>query len=185
MEIRLAARRSVLALVAFVVVAAQAGSASAGRSPEDVFRGQVLTAKKRFPTSDKSQSAYIAKLKKSKTDRFYEDKTNKSWKVHFAAFFRKPLNDLEVTVRLFDVTNGGKKLINSFEQYLDGRGARSFTSNITLERKYVGVNKKILIVLESRGAILSSGSFWILGEGEKYTGQVDFSEDEAKNGTGE
>lgn len=177
-------RRSITFIVA-VALLGLAGTASAGRSPEDVFRGQVITSKKRIPTSDKSASAYVAKLKAARTERFFEDKEKGEWKIHYAAFFRRPLNDLEVTVRLFDVTGGAKKLINSFEQYLDGRGAKSVISSFTLERKYVGVNKQILVVMESRGAILATGRFAVLGEGEKYTGQVDFSEDEAKNGAAE
>jgi hypothetical protein len=173
-----------LALAALVVVAVAFGAASPAlaKNPEDVFRGQVLTSKARFPTKSKSVSAYISKLKKLKTAKFYEDKDKKQWKVYYAAFFRKPLNDLEVTVRLYDVTGGKKQLINSFEQYLDGRGARSFISNMTLERKYVGVNKQVMIVLESRGSILAVGKFWIIGEAEKYSGKVDFSEEDTKGG---
>jgi hypothetical protein len=181
-EIRRVSRLASLLALILVVVAARPAEA---RNPEDVFRGQVLTSRKRFPMSDKSANAYISKLRAAKSDRFYEDKETQSWKIYFAAFFRRPLNDLEVTVRLFDITNGGKKLITAFEQYLEGRGARSVISSVKLERKYVGVNKHVLIVLESRGTVLSSGKFYLLGEGEKYTGEVSFTEDEAKNGAEE
>jgi hypothetical protein len=182
-EIRSAPRRLVLALAALGLVFSVAGSAAA--NPEKTFKGQIITSKQRIPTSDKSVSAYTAKLKKARSDRFYEDKAKQTWKIHYAGFFNRPLNDLEVTIRLFDVTRGGKKLITSFEQYLDGRGAKSVISNLTLERKYVGVNKQILMVMESRGTILSSGKFWILGEGEKFSGQVDFSDEEAREGVKE
>jgi hypothetical protein len=170
-------------VVALAVLIAVSGAAVAGRSPEATFRGQILTSKKRFPTSDKSAAAYISKLKGQKTDRFLEDKATKTWKIHYAAFFKHALNDLEVTVRLYDLSKGGKTLLNSFEQYLDTRGATSVISNFTLERGYVGVNKQVLITVESKGAILASGKFWILGEGEKFSGEANFSEDEAKNGT--
>jgi hypothetical protein len=178
-------RRCWIAAVVVTVAFLAPPSAMAGRSPEDVFRGQVITSKKRIPTSDKSASAYISRIKAAKTTRFVEDKAKGEWKIYYAAFFRRPLNDLEVTVRLFDVTGGGKKLINSFEQYLDGRGASSVISSFVLERKFVGVNKQILVLIESRGTILSTGKFAVLGEGEKFDGKVDFSEDEAKNGAAE
>jgi hypothetical protein len=185
-EAHVEVRRARLILSALAVVLALAAPRGAlAKNPEDVFRGQVLTSKKRLPTSDASVSKYIAKLKASRTDRFQEDKATQSWKIHYAAFFRRPLNDLEVTVRLFEISGGGKKLINSFEQYVDTRGAKSLISSFTLERKYAGVNKQVQIVLENKGAILATGKFWILGEGEKFTGKADFSEEEAKQGVKE
>jgi hypothetical protein len=153
-------------------------SAEAKRSPEKVFRGQIITSKKRLPRSAKSVGAYIKKLKKAKVTKFQEDKASQSWKIYFAAFFRKPLNDLEVTVKLYDVTTGRKHLINSFEQFTEGRGQTSLISSIKLERQYFGVNKKIMMTMESRKSILAVGTFHILGYEKKATGKVDFTEDE-------
>jgi len=151
--------------------------ANAKKTPEKVFRGQVLTSNKRFPTSAKSASAYIQKIKKNKKNKFIEDKKTKSWKIYVAAFFRKPLNDLEVTIKLYDVTTGRRHLVNSFEQYTEGRGQTSLISHIKLEREYFGVNKKIMITMETRKTILAQGTFQILGEEEKHSGKVDFTED--------
>ena len=83
-----------------------------------------------------------------------------------------------MTVKLYDVTNGRKKLINSYEQYLSGRGETSVISYITLERQHFGVNKQILMVMESRRYVLAMGRFYILGEAEKFSGEVDFTEDD-------
>lgn len=146
-------------------------------SPEKVFRGQILTSTKRFPTKAKSASAYVKKLKKAKVSKFKEDKKTKSWKIYFAAFFRKPLNDLEVTVKLYDMSGGRKHLVNSFEQYTEGRGQKSLISSVKLEREYFGVNKKIMIVMESRKTVLAQGTFHILGEAEKLSGKVDFTDE--------
>jgi hypothetical protein len=155
------------------------------RDPEDVFRGEIITSAKRIPTSSKSKAAYIATLRKLKTTRFWEDREKKQWKVHFAAFFRTPLNDLEVTVKIYDVSTGRQHLITSFEQYVDKRGTRSLTSHMTLERDHFGVNKNLMMVMENRGRILAAGRFSILGQGEKYSGQVNFTEEEAQKGEGE
>jgi hypothetical protein len=35
------------------------------------------------------------------------------------------------------------------------------------------------MVMQSKGSIVASASFYILGEGKKYTGKVEFSEEEA------
>lgn len=167
-------------LAAGVIVALLLGhqdQAEAKKTPEKVFRGQILTSNKRFPSSAKSVGSYIKKLKKNKKTKFQEDKKTKSWKIYIAAFFKKPLNDLEVTVKLFDVTTGRRHLVNSFEQYTEGRGQTSLISHIKLEREYFGVNKKIMIQMETRKTILAQGTFHILGEEVKHSGKVDFTED--------
>ncbi len=165
-------------IVAFAV--ACLGAAEARANPEKVFKGQIITSAKDIPTSHKSASAYVSALKKLRTKRFFENKKKKSWTVHYAAFFKKPLNDLELTIRLYDVTEGGKDLLTSFEQYLDTRGLRSFISDIDLDRETVGVNKNVLMVVENRGVVLASATFQLLGEAEKYTGEVNFSDEETR-----
>jgi hypothetical protein len=172
------ARAAVVGAVVLVLCGI-AGPAEA-RDPEDVFRGQIITAAKRIPTSSKSKAAYIATLRKLKTTRFREDADKKQWKVHFAAFFRAPLNDLEVTIKIYDVSTGRQHLLTAFEQYMDKRGARSLTSQMTLERDQFGVNKNLMMVMESRGRILASGRFAIVGQGDKFTGKVDFTEEESQ-----
>ena len=171
---RAASALFIAALTTFVAASAQA------KSPEDVFRGQIITSAKRIPTSSKSQSAYIATLKKLKTTRFAEDEKKKQWKVHFAAFFRTPLNDLEVTIKIYDVSTGRQRLLTAFEQYMDRRGARSLTSHMTLDRDQFGVNRNLMMVMENRGRILAAGRFAIVGQGEKYSGRVDFTAEETQ-----
>lgn len=171
-------RIAIAAAVFALALLVQGSSAQAGRSPERVFSGQIITSKKRIPTSARSKAAYIKKLRKLKKKQFWEDKKKKQWKVYFAAFFKRPLNDLEVTVKFYDITTGQRHMIASFEQYLDGRGKRSMISKAILERKFFGVNKHIYMTIENRGRVLSSTKFKILGEAEKFSGKVDFTEDE-------
>jgi hypothetical protein len=170
------------AVLALVLGLGTVNSAEA-RNPEDVFRGQIITSAKRIPTKAPSKAAYISQLKRQKTSRFYENKSTKSWKVYYTAFFRKPLNSLEVTIKIYDLSGGGKHMLTAFEQYMDKRGARSITSNVTLNRDDFGVNKNLMMTVESNGAILSATKFAILGEGEKFSGQVNFTEEEASKGT--
>jgi len=164
------------------VVLALAGSPAPAlaKEPEDVFRGEIITSAKPIPSSSKSKSAYIATLRKLRTTKFLEDRAKKRWKVHYAAFFRTPLNDLEVTIKLYDLSNGARRLVISFEQFLDKRGVQSFTSHMTLEREHFGVNKNLMMVMENRGRILAAGRFAIVGQGEKYSGEVDFTEEETR-----
>ena len=159
------------------------GGEARAANPEAVFKGQIITSSKKIPTVAKSKNAYISQLRKQKATRFMENKASKSWKVYYTAFFRRPLNSLEVTVKIWDVSSGSKHLMTTFEQYMDKRGAKSITSHVTLYRDDFGVNKNLMMTMESNGAVLAATRFAILGEAEKYSGQVNFSEEEAAKGT--
>jgi hypothetical protein len=172
--------RAVPSLIAAAVILCALAAPARAKNPEDVFRGQIITSAKRIPTTSKSESAYIATLKKQRTTRFVEDEKKKQWKVHFAAFFRSPLNDLEVTIKIYDVSTGRQRLLTAFEQYMDHRGARSITSQMTLDRDQFGVNRNLMMVMENRGRILAAGRFAIVGQGEKFSGKVDFTAEETK-----
>lgn len=155
--------------------------APAAANPEKVFAGKIITSDKRFPTKAKSASAYVAAIRKQSKSSFQEDKASKSWKIYFAAFFRRGLADIEVVVKLYDNGQPGRPMIASFEQYVSERGTKSLLSEFVLERKLVGVNRDIHMVLEVGGQVVATGKFKILGEGERFTGKVDFSADETED----
>jgi hypothetical protein len=172
--------RTVLSLAA--VLSLSAASALA-KKPEDVFSGRIMTSDKPFPQSSKSVSAYIGQVKKQSKDRFWENRERKEWVIYYTAFFKKPLNDLELTVKTFDISSGVGRLIESYEVYLDTRGLRSFSGRANLKRGDDGSNytpnSKIRMVLENRGQLLAQSIFYVQGEGRKFTGKVEFTEDEA------
>lgn len=154
--------------------------AEAQKGPEKVFAGKVMVSDKKYPSYAKSVGAYISQIKKQSKTNFWEDKTKQSWKIHFAAFFKTPLPDIEVMVKLYDVGGGSRTLIASFEQFVDQRGQRALLSQFTLERKHVGVNRNVLMVVESGGRTMATGKFKILGEEERHSGKVEFTEEDTK-----
>ncbi len=157
-----------------------ARTAEAQKGPERVFGGKIMVSDKKYPSYAKSVGAYVSAIKKQSKTKFWENKDKKNWKIHFAAFFKKPLTDIEVVVKLYDVGGGSRTLLASFEQFLETRGQNALLSQFTLERKHVGVNKRVLMVLEVQGRTVASGRFDLLGEEERYTGKVDFSEEDTK-----
>jgi len=172
---------SVVILIALAFVGSGtfgARTAHADRTPDKVFAGKILTSDKKFPTFAKSGGAYVAALKKQSKANFLEDKAKGTWKIYFAAFFKKGLSDIEVVVKLYDVSTSSKAMMASFEQYVDQRGQTALLSQFTLDKKLVGVNKSVLMTIEVGGKVVASGKFKILGEGERYTGKVDFSDDD-------
>lgn len=160
-------------MLAVAVAPAHAGD------PNVVFNGRIMLSSKRFPLSAKSKNAYIAAVKKQSQKNFKEDKEKKGWKIYFAAFLKKPLNDVEYVIKFYEIGRGGQQLLGASEAFSDERGQKTIVSNITLEKKSFGVNKQLLMTIENKGTVYASARLKILGEGERFTGKVDFSEDEA------
>jgi hypothetical protein len=156
------------------------------RKPEDAFAGQILISSAPYPTEAKSENAFTDAIKKQSTDRLQEDKENQKWTVFYAAFFSKPLNDLELTIKVFDISQpGAQRLVDTFEQYLSASGQRAYISKMTLKRgdgtSGYDPNSKILMVMESRGKKLAQTTFYLVGEARHYSGKVDMSEDDKES----
>ncbi len=165
-------------LVSFALVALVALPARA-ENPNQAFAGRIILSAKRFPQQAKSPSAYTAAIRKLSQSNFYEAKDTHSWTIYFAGFLKSPLNDVEYVIKLYELSGKTQQMLVSFDQFTDERGEKTIISKMTLDKKQVGVNKEILMTMESKGHVLASGRFKILGEGEHYSGKVDFSEDEA------
>ncbi len=159
-------------------------SSAFARKPEDVFGGRILVSDQPFPTAASSAEAYIDAIKKASRDRIQEDKENKQWRVFFAAFFKQPPNDLEINVRVYDVTNGSRRLVDTFEQYLSNGSTRAYVSKVDLRRGDgtggYDPNTKINMVMESHGRVIADATFFIVGEVKKGPTTVDFSQPDGK-----
>lgn len=175
-------RASTVVTLLLIGLVSFAGLRPADADPNKTFSGQIKMSDKRFPQQAKSPAAFVAKIKSMSKTSFYENKETKSWKIYVIGFLKSPLNDLEYLVKIYDVTGRQQQMLASFEQFTDERGQKTLTSNITLERKQFGVNRELMITMESKGKVLASGRFKILGEGDKFKGKVDFSKDDDEEG---
>lgn len=176
--------RSALAVLTTVALTVLALGQASARKPEDVFGGRILVSDQPFPTSARSEEAYIDAIKKNTRDRIKEDKEAKQWRVCFAAFFKQPPNDLEVGVRFYDVTNGAKRLVSTLEQYLGSATMRAYVSELNLPRgdgtNGYDPNTKIQMIMESHGRILADTTFYIVGEVKKGPTTLDFADPSSK-----
>lgn len=166
-------------VVSLVVMLAFAGSAFA-ETPEQAFNGRIMCSSKRFPQTAKSPSAYTALIRKQAQTNFFEDKTDHTWTIFFAAFLKSPLNDVEYVIKFYELSGHSQQLLATSENFNDERGQKTIVSKIKLDKKQMGVNKEIMMTLENKGKVYASTRFKLLGEGEKFTGKVNFSEDEAQ-----
>lgn len=167
-------------LVSSFVMMCVLATPALANDPNRVFKGKIMLSAKRFPLTAKSKAAYTAAIRKQSASTFKENKEKQQWKIYFAAFLSRPLNDVEYMIKFYDVTSGPQQLLGASEAFSDSRGQTTIVSNIVLEKKSFGVNKRLLMTIENKGKIYASARFKIVGEGERFTGKVDFSEEEAK-----
>jgi hypothetical protein len=82
-------------------------------------------------------------------------------------------------VKFYDITQG-KKFVAGDPQYTRERGSRIFGSSIDLGKPEFDVRKHYEMTIESRGQIIATTTFWLLGKGANYSGKVEFSDADAK-----
>ena len=108
---------------------------------ERVFRGKIIITEKAAPAHFRSQGAFIRFLRANRKIHIWPDKKKKDqWKFEFMAFFTVPLNDLEVKIKFFDITEG-KKFIAADSFYTPSRGQRILASNMVLEKPRFEINR--------------------------------------------
>ena len=169
-------------ILAFLVMASVSPASAA--APEDVFKGKIIITKNRLPLRFSSQGAFISALQKNKTDKLWptEEKGDDHgiWNVEYIAFFAQPLNDSEIQVKFYDITNGDKKYVAGDPQYTRERGSRIFGSSIQLAKPEFDVRKHYMMTIESKGRTIATTTFWLLGKGANYSGKVEFSDADTK-----
>jgi hypothetical protein len=141
--------------------------AIAKKTPEDVFKGEIILSTQVFPRQFASDSAMISHMKKAHTKLFrYTEKA--SINVEFMAFFARLHTTTEFTGTLYDVTEG-RQLVSSFPIYPAQRETRVLQSGFTLDREKYPAERHYLFVITNgyRGLVIAEANFTLkrpLGE---------------------
>ena len=171
----------VTAIILGTILVSRVASAA---KPEDVFKGRIIITDSRLPTRFASENAFVQAIHRASIDKVWplEEKGNDHavWKLEYIAFFARPLNDNEITVKFWEVTSGSQHFVAGDEQYTRERGSRIFSASITVAKPEFDTNKQYLMTIESGSRVLAQTRFWLRGKGPKYTGKVEFTDEEAK-----
>jgi hypothetical protein len=170
--------------LAFVLGTAFIASAAYAAKPEDVFKEQIFITDGRLPSRFPTEGAFIQAVRRASIDKVWpvEEKGNDHavWKLEYIAFFARPLNDNEITVKFWELDGGSPKFVAGDEQYMRERGSRVFSASITVAKPEFETNKKYRMTIESGRRVLARTEFWLRGKGPKYSGKVEFSDEEAR-----
>jgi hypothetical protein len=150
-----------------------------GPAPEDFLKGRIIISDKALPTHWNSVGSYVAQLKGLNKGTLWYDKKTGKLTVQYAAFFAKPVDDVQVNLVLYDVTNGAHQQKVSTENFMQ-RGDRVLFNSVVFDKEDIEGNKKYLMTIEDRRRIIASGTFILREEGPHYSGKVTFSEEDTK-----
>jgi hypothetical protein len=159
--------------------AVPAVAAAKGPAPEDLLKGRIIVSDHKLPMHWSSVSSYVAQLKKDNKETLWYDKKTGKLTIEYAAFFAKPLNDVQVDLVIYDITGGKKDRRASSEQFMN-RGERVLFNSVTFDKEDFEMNKKYRLVVESRHQVLAAGEFTLRGEGPHYSGTVNFTDEETR-----
>jgi hypothetical protein len=165
-------------VVAAVLVAASFASAK-GPAPEDLLKGRIIISDKSLPMKWNSVGTYVSQLKGLNRETVWYDKKSGKLTVYYAAFFSRPVEDVQVNLVLYDITHGAHTLKVSTENFMT-RGDRVLFNSVVFDKEDIEGNKKYMMTIEDRRRVIASGTFILREEGPHYSGKVTFSEDEAQ-----
>jgi hypothetical protein len=150
-----------------------------GPVPEDYLKGRIIISDKPLPTRWSSVGSYVSTLKGMNRGTIWYDKKSGKVTIQYAAFFAKPVEDVQVNLVLYDITGGQHTQKVSTENFMT-RGDRVLFNSVVFDKEDIEGNKKYMMTIEDRRRVIASGTFILREEGPHYSGKVTFSEDEAK-----
>ncbi len=100
------------------------------RPPEDVFAGTIRVYSERPPEfrSDVQANAWYRTAATEQVARSHEG----DWAVDVVAFLEDPIDDFEVTLLFYDVSDGGRRFVRSTTAMIHDRDARIVRKRVTL-----------------------------------------------------
>jgi hypothetical protein len=167
-----------IATIAFMLLLGLAASAK-GPMPEDLLKGKIIISDKSLPMSWNSVSSYVSQLKGMNKGTLWYDKKSGKLTLQYAAFFASPVNDVQVMLSLYDITNGARQQKVSTEQFME-KGKRVIFNSVVFDKEDIEGNKKYMMTIEDRRRVIASGTFILREEGPHYSGKVTFTDDDTK-----
>jgi hypothetical protein len=109
----------------------------------------------------------------------------RQWKAEMVTAFSRPPGDLEFHVLFYDVEDGSRRFVQDMSSFVNDRSQKTFVQRLRLDRgrgRHDGFqpNRRMELVVTVRRQEVGRLNFELLGEEERRTGEVSFSDDEAR-----
>jgi hypothetical protein len=177
-NLRLAFVATTLAAVVSSVTPWQDADAAAG------LRAKIFLTQKGVPGS-LSESGVIRFAQSHKATRLVESSDapveDRHWRATLVANFNQPVGDSEFEVLFYDVQTAERKFIApAMTVFVNDRSQRTIVHKMRLKRPQFEPNRRIEMVVTVRRQEVGRYRFQILGDRVQHSGEVTFSDDEAR-----
>jgi hypothetical protein len=147
-----------------------ASGAWAGNPPPKTLIGKIVVLNQSPPEKFPSNTAFTKFIRTNSINEVSpNDKGN--WEFQTMAFFDQPLNDFEVELIFYDITEGSsvdmRRYVNSYTMYTRDHSAQTLAGKTKLIRPDFHANRTYMIVAKSRGFELARGEFSTVGLSEE------------------
>ncbi len=178
MNLRLALVATTLAAIVSSVTPWQGADAAQG------LKARIYLTQKGVPRS-LSESGVIRFAQSHKATRLRETSDvpveDRQWRATLVANFNRPVGDSEFEVLFYDIQTAERRFIApTMTVFLSDRNQRTIVHKLRLNRPQFEPNRRIEMVVTVRRQEVGRYRFQILGDRVQHSGEVTFSDDEAR-----
>ena len=178
MNLRLALVATALAAVVSSVTPWQGADAAQG------LKARIYLTQKGVPRS-LSESGVIRFAQSNKATRLRETSDasieERQWRATLIANFNRPVGDSEFEILFYDIQTAERRFIApTMTVFVSDRNQRTIVHKLRLNRPQFEPNRRLEMVVTVRRQEVGRYRFQILGDRVQHSGEVTFSDDEAR-----
>jgi len=175
---RLAFITTALAAIVLAATPGQDADAASG------LRAKIFLTQKGVPRT-LSESGILRFAQSNKATRLIETSDgpveDREWRATLVANFSSPVGDSEFGVLFFDIQTAERKFIApAMTVFVNDRNQRTIVHKLRLPRPQFQPNRRLEMVVTVRRQEVGRYRFQILGDRVQHSGEVTFSDDEAR-----
>lgn len=175
--------RLVLIVTAFAALAST-GAPSRSADAASGLRARIFLTQKGIPRS-LSEAGVIRFAAGNKATRLRETTDapieDRQWRASLVVNFNRPVGDSEFEVLFYDIQTAERKFIApAMTVFVNDRNQRTIVHKLRLNRPQFEPNRRLEMVVTVRRQEVGRYRFQILGDRVQHSGEVTFSDDEAR-----
>jgi hypothetical protein len=176
-------KRSVLSLVAAALLCAAATLWPELEAQAQRLRVQIFLTQARIPNTltERGLLGFVRGHRATRLMESSEENLNqRRWHANAVFSFNRPPGDLEFHALFYDIHDGPRNFVREMSVFVSDRTQRTVLHRISLPRPTFRPNRRMEMVVTVRREEVGSVRFELVGEEIRHTGQVDFSDEEAR-----
>ena len=160
-----------------VAAAKKKGNGGGGKACKIIISAKAIPLKV-FQKHD--GNALIKWFSANRSLEVWEKEDIEGWDFWILLVFNKGSTANEITVSFYDVEVTPKHLINTFDLMMMKKGEKIIPHRVKLSKKEFKANHRYMIQVSIKQVTKGEQEFNLRGKEIKYSGEVNFSDDEAK-----